>query len=129
MSAASALIASRLSRITTPYGTTTLSLPRGDTITYPSNCPSIRMIVRRIKELNYLVEVHLFPKNNVQSFLVWYGCVLVTIKDTLLYTVPFPPIPILQSAPGLTKIEVDRALRQAILRISTGVTLRSSAPP
>jgi hypothetical protein len=51
------------------------------------------------------------------------------IEDTLLYAIPFPPIPILQSAPGLTKIKVDRALRQAILRISTGVIPRSSAPP
>jgi hypothetical protein len=69
------------------------------------------MIVCRIEELNYLVEVHLFPNNKVQSFPIWYGCVLITIKDTLLYTVPFPPIPILRSAPGLTKIKVDRALR------------------
>jgi hypothetical protein len=44
------------------------------------------------------------------------------IEDTLLYTVPFPPIPILRSVPGLTKIKVDRALRGAILGISMGVT-------
>ncbi len=94
MSAASTAIASRLLRITNPYGTTTLSLPCGDTITYPSNCRSIQSIVRRIKELN-LVEVHLVPNNDVQSSPVRYGCVLVTIEDTLLYIVPFPPIPIL----------------------------------
>jgi hypothetical protein len=96
---------------------------------YPSKCPSIRTIVRQIKELNYLVEVHLFPNNNVQSFPIQYGRVFITIKDTLLYTGPFPPILILQSALGLTKIDVNRALRQEILRISLGDTPRSSAPP
>jgi hypothetical protein len=76
-----------------------------------------------------LVEVHLFPNNNVQSFPIQYGRVLVIIEETLLYTIPFPPIPILRSAPELTKSKVDRALRRAIFGISTGVTPRSSAPP
>jgi hypothetical protein len=95
---------------------------------YPSNRPSICMIVRRIKELNYLVEVHLFPNNDIRNFPVQYGRLLVTIEDTLLYIVPFPPNPILQSAPGLTSIAVTRALRQEIREIYTGDTPISLAP-
>ncbi len=112
----------------TLYGITILYLPGGDTITYPSNCPSIRTIVRRIEELNYLVKVHLFPNNDIWNFPIQYGRLLVTTKETLLYIVPFPPIPILQSAPRLTSIAVTRALRQAIHKISTGVTSISLTP-
>jgi hypothetical protein len=108
----------------TLYGSTTLYLPCGDTITYPSNRPSIQTIIFQIEELNYLVELHLFLNNDIWNFPVQYGHDLVTIEDTLLYIVPFPPIPILKSAPELTRIEVTRALRRVILKISTGGTPR-----
>jgi hypothetical protein len=129
-SAASVAISSRTALSTTPYGTYTLYLLRGESISYPSNRPSIRTIVRKIERLNYLVEVHQFPRGaRFQRFPFKFGHLVVAIGHTVLYIVPFPPTPKLKSVPGLTKIEVDRALRRAIHGISMGVMSKLSTLP
>jgi hypothetical protein len=123
-SAASVAISSRTAMSTTPYSTNTLYLLRWESISYPSNRPSIRTIVRKIERLNYLVEVHQFPRGaRFQSFPFKFSHLVI------LYIVPFPPTPKLKSVPGLTKIKVDRALRRAIHGISTGVALKLSTSP
>jgi hypothetical protein len=115
---------------TTPYNTNTLYLLRRELISYPSNRPGIRTIIRKIERLNYLIEVHQFPRRaRFQRFPFKFGHLVVAIGHTVLYIIPFPPTPKLKSVPGLTKIEVDRALRRAIHGISTGVTSKLSTSP
>ncbi len=70
--------------------TTTLYLYRRQYITYLSICPSIQMLVRRIKELGYLVVVHLHPSNNFWLIPNSNGCSAVTVKDTVLVITPIP---------------------------------------
>jgi hypothetical protein len=53
---------------TIPPGFTSLHLPLGEfDIINPINRPSIRTLVRQIAELGYLIEVYLFPNNNLRS--------------------------------------------------------------
>jgi hypothetical protein len=55
--------------------TTTLYLYCRQYITYLSIRPSIRMLVQQIKELGYLVVVHLHPNNNFRLILNSNGAV------------------------------------------------------
>ncbi len=44
------------------------SSPGPPTVTYPTNRPSIRTLVRQIEELGYLVEVHPYPNSDINLF-------------------------------------------------------------
>jgi hypothetical protein len=68
-----------------------------------------------IKELGYLVKVHPYPNNDINPYPNGDWIIVVRIGDTSF------------SAPGLTRVEVDKALKQVILEISMGV-IRSFAP-
>jgi hypothetical protein len=84
-------------------------------IYFPLPQPPISTIFAAIEELGYLVEVHPYPNNDINPYPNGDWIMVVRIGDTSL------------SAPGLTRVEEDKALKRAILKISTGVT-RSFAP-
>ncbi len=70
-----------------------LRLPLGDFVVYPIDRPSIRTLVRRIADLGYLVEVFLFPHNDLQALPLGdrhWGWLLVTLF--LLSFLPQSPL-------------------------------------
>ena len=49
-----------------PPGFSSLRLPLGDFVIYPTERPSIRILVRQIEDKKvYLVQTYLFPNNNL----------------------------------------------------------------
>jgi hypothetical protein len=82
-----------LAHATAPFTTSLhhLCLFRGESVLYPSICPSICTLVSRIEALGYAVDVHSFPNTDFQSFPRNFWGVAITItEDTLLFIVPLP---------------------------------------
>ena len=50
-----------------PPGFSSLHLPLGEFVIYPTDCPSIRTLVRQIEDLGYSVQTFLFPNNNLRD--------------------------------------------------------------
>ncbi len=71
-------------------GYTTLSLFCGDTVTYPTNHPSIQTLICQIEELGYLVEVHPYPNNDINPFPNKDWIIVVKFKLTSLQIIPIP---------------------------------------
>ena len=71
-----------------PPGFSSLRLPLGDFVIYPTERPSIRTLVRQIEDQGYSVQTYLFPNNNLRvlppSDLHW----AVVIGDAILVIVP-----------------------------------------
>ena len=65
-----------------------LCLPLGDFVVYSTDCPSIRTLVRRIADLGYLVEVFLFPRNDLQALSLGDRHWTVVIGDAIFVIVP-----------------------------------------
>ncbi len=50
-----------------PPGFSSLRLPLGDFVIYPTERPSIRTLVRQIEDQGYSVQTYLFPNNNLRA--------------------------------------------------------------
>jgi hypothetical protein len=71
-----------------PPGFSSLRLPLGDFVIYPTECPSIRTLVRQIEDQGYLVQTYLFPNNNLRALPPGDRHWAVVIGDTILVIVP-----------------------------------------
>jgi hypothetical protein len=76
--------------ITSTPSSHTLHLFCGDTVTFPTKRPSIRTLVRQIKGLGYLIEVHPYPNNDINLYPNKGWIIVVRIGDTSLRIIPFP---------------------------------------
>jgi hypothetical protein len=74
-----------------------LRLPLGDFVIYPTDRPSIRTLVRRIADLGYLVEVFLFPHKDLQALPLGDQHWAVVIGDAIFVIVP---VSISSDSPG-----------------------------
>jgi hypothetical protein len=64
-----------------PY---TLELFCGDSLTFPRGRPSVRVLVRGIKALNYIVEVFPLPNNDIDLYPDEDWIIVVKIGETSL---------------------------------------------
>jgi len=71
-----------------PPSFSSLRLPLGDFVVYPSDRPSIRTLVRQIADLGYSVEVYLFPHNNLRALPPGDRHWEVDIGDAILVIIP-----------------------------------------
>ncbi len=79
---------SRLDQCRLDRAHSSLRLPLGDFVVYPTDHPSIRTLFRRIADLGYSVEVFLFPHNNLQALLLGDRHWAVVIGDAMFFIVP-----------------------------------------
>jgi hypothetical protein len=70
-----------------PY---TLELFCGDSLTFPRGRPSVRVLVRGIKALNYIVKVSPLPNNDIDLYPDEDWIIVVKIGDTSLQIIPIP---------------------------------------
>ena len=71
-----------------PPGFSSLHLPLGDFVIYPTDRPSICTLVRQITDLGYSVEVYLFPHNDLRALPPGDRHWAVVIGDAILVIVP-----------------------------------------
>ena len=71
-----------------PPSFSSLRLPLGDFVVYPSDRPSIRTLVRQIADLGYSVEVYLFPHNDLRALPPGDRHWAVVIGDAILVIIP-----------------------------------------
>ena len=71
-----------------PPSFSSLRLPLGDFVVYPSDRPSIRTLVRQIADLGYSVEVYLFPHNDLRALPLGDRHWAVVIGDAILVIIP-----------------------------------------
>ena len=71
-----------------PPGYSSLRLPLGDFVVYPTDHPSMRTLVCQIADLGYSVEVYLFPHNNFRALPPGDRHWAVVIGDAILVIVP-----------------------------------------
>ena len=71
-----------------PPGFSSLNLPLGDFVIYPTDRPSICTLVRQITDLGYSVEVYLFPHNDLRALPPGDRHWAVVIGDAILVIVP-----------------------------------------
>jgi hypothetical protein len=71
-----------------PPGFSSLRLPLGDFVIYPTERPSIRTLVRQIEDQGYSVQTYLFANNNLRALPPGDRHRAVVIGDTILVIVP-----------------------------------------
>ena len=71
-----------------PPGFSSLNLPLGDFVIYPTDRPSICTLVRQITDVGYSVEVYLFPHNDLRALPPGNQHWVVVIDDAILVIVP-----------------------------------------
>ena len=71
-----------------PPGFSSLRLPLGEFVIYPTERPSIRTLVRQIEDQGYSVQTYLFPNNNLRALPPGDRHRAVVIGDTILVIVP-----------------------------------------
>jgi hypothetical protein len=71
-----------------PPGFSSLRLPLGDFVIYPTERPSIRTLVRQIEYQGYSVQTYLFPNNNLRALPPGDRHRAVVIGDAIVVIVP-----------------------------------------
>jgi hypothetical protein len=71
-----------------PPGFSSLRLPLGDFVIYPTERPSIRTLIRQIENQGYSVQTYLFPNNNLRALPPSNRHWAVVIGDAILVIVP-----------------------------------------
>ncbi len=71
-----------------PPGFSSLRLPLREFVIYPTDRPSIRMLVRQIEDLGYSIQTYLFPNNNLWALPPGIRHWAVVIGDAILVIVP-----------------------------------------
>jgi hypothetical protein len=67
-----------------------LELFCGQSIAFPRGRPSVRVLVRRIRALKYVVEVFPFPNNDIDCHPDEDWIIVTKIGDTSLRIIPIP---------------------------------------
>ena len=71
-----------------PPGVSSLHLPLGEFVIYPTDRPSIRTLVCQIEDQGYSVQFYLFPNNNLRALPLGDRHRAVVIGDAILVIVP-----------------------------------------
>jgi hypothetical protein len=61
-----------------------------ESLTFPRGHPSVRVLVRRIRALKYVVEVFPFPNNSIDCYPDEDWIIVAKIGDTSVRIIPIP---------------------------------------
>ena len=74
-----------------PPGFSSLCLPLGDFVIYPTDRPSIRTLVHQIADIGSSIQVHLFPHNDLRALPLGDWQWAVVISDAILVIISPSP--------------------------------------